>query len=610
MEPLHCESIYAERSIKVICIGAGASGLLLAYKLNKHCSNVELTIYEKNEDIAGTWHENQYPGCACDVPAHNYTYSFEPKPDWSSVYASSSEIKEYFTKFCEKYGLQDIRLFHSVQHALWVECDGEWEVEILDIKSGKKLHDRCHILIHACGYLNKPAFPNIPGIQEFKGNVVHSGCWDKSVELTGKTVALLGSGSSALQILPAIQPAVERVVNFVRSPVWVLPTISGESKSFTKDEIQVFRSYPDKHIALRKHNETVMNSIFSLYLTDSKLQIEMKEMLRRSMKFALKDKDMEAALVPEWGVGCRRLAPDTGYLNSVTKPNVRIVKAGVSAFYSEGCVDELGERHHVEVIICATGYDTSFVPRFPVIGLKGVNLQSAWEKTPSSYLGIGIANFPNFMMFLGPYSPVANGPTMVAIEAQADYIVRMIDQYQTEPIHSFCPSTSAESAFMEHVKGFMKHTVYTDECRSGHKNHTISGRVPTLWPGSTLHYLQAMQDIRSEDWQFSYSQNRFSFLGNGISHAEFDPTSDLAYYIREYDDGPPLSRRGRMKLAMYSGCLIPRRDVHVEFDANEGRIFRAGGVSNWVLTARRYVEGLWSWAFGQLKMLLGRRTDM
>jgi hypothetical protein len=134
----------------------------------------------------------------------------------------------------------------------------------------------------------------------------------------------------------------------------------------------------------------------------------------------------------------------------------------------------------------------------------------------------------------------------------------MINRYQTEPIHSFCPSISAQSKFMDHVKGFMKHTVYNDACRSGHKNHTVSGRVPTLWPGSTLHYLQAMQDIRSQDWNIAYSGNRFSYLGNGISQAEFDPTSDLSYYIRERDDGPPLTRRGRMETITRSGSQSSR----------------------------------------------------
>lgn len=548
--------------MKVICIGGGASGLLLAYKLNKHCRSFELTIYEKNEDISGTWHENNYPGCACDVPAHNYTYSFEPKHDWSSVYAGSAEIKGYFTNFCAKYSLRrHIQLSHRVQKTTWIESDGEWEVEVLDGISGKVFRDRCNILIHACGYLNKPAFPDIPGRDKFRGSVVHTGHWDPSLDLTDKTVALIGSGSSALQVLPSIQPKAKHIVNFVRSPIWVLPTISSGAKNFTQDEILGFAAHRDRHTALRKYNESVVNSIFSLYIRGTKLQAELKSTLEQTMKAALQNEELEAALIPKWDVGCRRLAPDTGYLQAVTKSNVRVVRAGVKSFNADGCLDDLGEQHPVDVIVCATGYDTSFVPRFPIIGSNGLNLQDKWKKAPSSYFGVGITDFPNFMMLLGPYSPVANGPTMAAIEAQNDYIVRMIDRYQTEPIHSFHPSAVAESDFMDHVANFMQKTVYTDSCRSGHKNHTVDGRVPTLWPGSTLHYLQAMQEIRSQDWQITYKGNRFSYLGNGMSHAEFDPTSDLSYYIREHDDGPPLSQRGRMEVITRGGSQ-PSRTLH------------------------------------------------
>lgn len=230
MEPLRSESIYTERPVKVICIGAGASGLLLAYKLNRHCRNFELTVSSNcrcghfsglninvsrstkrmmvcrepgsRTNIQGKFlgyllnvMSNKNWSCACDVPAHNYTYSFEPKHDWSSVYASSTEIKGYFTEFCNKHALdRHIRLSHCVKNAAWIETDGEWEVEVLDINSKHTIRDRCQILIHACGYLNKPAFPNIPGRQSFKGAVVHTGHWDKSVELGGKSVALVGSG--------------------------------------------------------------------------------------------------------------------------------------------------------------------------------------------------------------------------------------------------------------------------------------------------------------------------------------------------------------------------------------------------------------------------------
>jgi cation diffusion facilitator CzcD-associated flavoprotein CzcO len=190
-------------------------------------------------------------------------YSFEPKHDWSCVYASPPELKGYFTGFCAKYKLSNyIRLSHVVQKATWNEIEGEWQVDILDTSSGETIRDRCHILIHACGSLDKPAYPNIPGREEFKGSMAHTGNWDASLKLEGKTVALIGSGSSALQVLPAIQPSVKRVTNFVRSPIWVLPTISSAPTEFTKENIRDFRAFPDKHTDLRKYNETVVNSIY------------------------------------------------------------------------------------------------------------------------------------------------------------------------------------------------------------------------------------------------------------------------------------------------------------------------------------------------------------
>lgn len=197
-------------------------------------------------------------------------------------------------------------------------------------------------------------------------------------------------------------------------------------------------------------------------------------------------------------------------------------------------------------------------------------------------MGVGVAHFPNFMMFLGPYSPVANGPTLASIgtysrfpstlpallthiaEAQAEYILHAIDRYQTEPIHSFHPTPAAESDFTAHVADFMQRSVYTDKCRSGHKGHTVAGRTPTLWPGSTLHYLQAMREFRGSDWDVRYTGNRFAYLGNGVSHAEFDPTSDLGYYLKEEDEGEPLTRREVMREVFRSGSQ-PERMLHFTY---------------------------------------------
>lgn len=228
--------------------------------------------------------------CACDVPSHNYTYSFEPKHDWTSVYASSAEIRTYFEDFALNHGLQKfLKLSHRVENTQWSEVDGKWEIEVNDLATGRVVHDDCHILIHACGYLNKPAWPKIPGLDDYQGIKLHSADYDDTISLEGKNVILIGNGSagglltsstreanscssSAAQILPAIQPLVKHVRMFIRSPLWLLPDISTDQGRFTEEEIETFVKDHSTTMKLRKSNETTMNSIFSKYTMKCKIQ--------------------------------------------------------------------------------------------------------------------------------------------------------------------------------------------------------------------------------------------------------------------------------------------------------------------------------------------------
>jgi cation diffusion facilitator CzcD-associated flavoprotein CzcO len=225
---------------------------------------MNLQIYDKNPRVGGTWYENRYPGCACDVPSHNYVYSFQPKADFSSVYASSDEIQGYFEQFTQIYALErHLKLSHLVEKTTWQEDEGIWKVETRDLATGETVHDWCNILVHACGYLNKPAWPKLPGLKDFQGIKVHTGDYDTSISLKGKKVLLIGAGSSAVQILPAIQPVVKEVTIFIRSPAWVLPDISTEAGDYTPEEIAKFMREPETVLELRQNNERTMNSLFS-----------------------------------------------------------------------------------------------------------------------------------------------------------------------------------------------------------------------------------------------------------------------------------------------------------------------------------------------------------
>ncbi|KAI3401753.1 hypothetical protein diail_9417 [Diaporthe ilicicola] len=566
MDPIRSEAIYNERFVKIICVGAGASGLCLAYKLQKSFRNYSLTIYDKNPSVGGTWYENRYPGCSCDVPSHNYVYSFEPKADFSSVYASSTEIQSYFEGFANKYGLEKyLKLSHVIEETSWKADakEGRWEVVTRNLVTGEVVRDWCHVLIHATGYLNKPAWPKVPGLEDYEGIKAHSADYDPKTPLAGKDVLLIGAGSSAVQILPTIQPVVRSVTIFIRSPTWTLPDISTEAGQFSPEEIDKFKREPHTVLALRQENERTMNSIFSLYLRGSVLQEQCKNLLESEMRKIVGDLGADDQLIPQFAVGCKRVVPSGfRYLRTLKEKNVKVVYSGVQRFTKTGVISDSGSSHDGNVAICATGFDTSYVPRYPVYGTSGRNLQTEWADSIMGYMGVGISCFPNTFTMLGPYTPLSNGPTLIAIEAQTDYICSFIDRYQTEPsLNTFHVKADVCADFKAHVADFMNNkAVWTDNCRNSHNNHSIGARVPTTWPGSTLSYLEAMREVRWEDWEMSYSGNRFSFLGNGISQTEWDATADLGYYIKPDDaDGALSSRWKRLQAVNKSGSMPPRQ---------------------------------------------------
>ncbi|KIW80221.1 hypothetical protein Z517_06836 [Fonsecaea pedrosoi CBS 271.37] len=530
-----------KRTLKVVCIGAGASGLLVAYKLQKHFDNLDLTIFEKNPDISGTWFENRYPGCACDVPAHCYTFSFEPKPDWNANYASSWEIHRYFTDFATKYRLgRFIKLNHKVVGAIWSVDRAEWDVCVEDLTTRKNFTVSCHCLVNAGGILNVWKYPPIPGLlDKFQGTVVHSAAFPEDLDVNGKVVGLIGNGSSGIQILPAIAPQVAQLKTFIREATWVSPPAGEEFRTYSDEDKARFASDPDLHLQVRKHAEEVMNSQFSLFHRSSEAQNQIRAYMVSEMKRKINNAKLEKVLIPEWSVGCRRLTPGPNYLESLSRDNVEVAFGEITHVSEKGPVLDDGSEHPVEVLICATGFDTTFKPRFPLVGDSGKELASEWKDEPEGYLGIAVPGYQNYFMLLGPNCPAGNGPLLIAVEAQVDYLVKMLSRFQKENWSSFEVKVEPTKDFNEWKNEYMKLTIWTEECRSWYKSGSTSGNVVALWPGSTLHYLEAVKDVRWEDWDIKHQpgHNRWEFLGNGHSTAEAR-TRDLSYYIRQYDDEP------------------------------------------------------------------------
>ncbi|KAF9889894.1 hypothetical protein FE257_006766 [Aspergillus nanangensis] len=543
--------LYTNRPIRVIIIGAGASGLLMAYKLQRNFDDVEFQLYEKNPDVGGTWYENRYPGCACDIPSHTYVWSFDPNPTWSSTYASSTEIFEYFKRFQTRFNLgEKTKVAHQVVGAKWDEQQGKWHVEVRDLVNDQTLNDTCDVLVNAGGVLNAWRWPAIPGLKEYRGKLVHSAAWDEGLDLTDKHVGLIGNGSSGIQILPAILPQVSKLTTFIREPTWVaLSGIAGfQPRKFDFEERERFENDPKALQAFRHWLEHNVNSMYPLFFGGSETQKQVHEQFIQAMKDAIGNPTLEKKIIPEWDVGCRRsgnhrpkllaLTPGVGYLEALGHEKTTVVYGEISEITEQGCRMEDGQEHSVDVLVCATGFDTTFKPRFPLVGSHGRTLAEDWKDEPRSYLGVAAPGYPNYYMFLGPNSPIGNGPVLIGIEAQADYICRHITRIQQQGIKSMEVTEEAVDDFIAFKDQYMKDMVWNQDCRSWYKGNTADGKIIALWPGSTLHYIDTLEQVRYEDFKVGYFGNRFGYLGNGMTKLESAGDADLGRYIRPHDDAP------------------------------------------------------------------------
>ncbi|GLA81501.1 hypothetical protein AtubIFM56815_005155 [Aspergillus tubingensis] len=551
--------IHAERTVRIACIGAGVAGLCLAYKLQRSFRNIELVVYEKNKSVGGVWYENHYPGVACDVPAHNYVYSFEPNPNFPAEYAPGSSVLQYLKDFATKYNLhQYVRTQTKVTSAVWNDAEGKWGIELEDLANQQSVTDTVDILINASGPLNRWKWPSIPGLNKFKGHLVHSANWDDGYDVSGKRIALIGNGSSGQQLLTALQPQASKLLHFIRQPNWIVGPFGGAQQTYTPDQITEWTNDPSHLLTKRKQIETVINSTFSTFLRDSPLHQGMRQYLTQTMEATLNQHNLPTSeLLPTFAPGCRRPTPGVGYLSALSQPNTTLIVGDITRICADGLIDSTGTHHAVDAIICATGFDTTCIPSFPLIGKSNQSLADLWaDDVLDSYFATTVPHMPNYAMFAGPFFPSISGSYLRTSEIQAEYICQLIDRYQTENIHAFSPSRTASRAFTAHCRKFLlEKTVWADACRSHYKADGDSARL-SMWPGSSLHFADALRELRAEDYDWEYvGGDRFAWLGNGLSATGADETSDLAWYLGDRDSGPLGSRGARRRVLTKSGTF-------------------------------------------------------
>ncbi|TVY80271.1 putative sterigmatocystin biosynthesis monooxygenase [Lachnellula suecica] len=480
------------RRLKVLTIGAGVSGILMAYQIQKQCQNVEHVIYEKNEDIGGTWLENRYPGAACDVPSHAYTYNFALNPDWPRYASRSPDIWKYLDKVCETFDLRKYMTFNTeIIGCYWNEEAGEWTVKLRQTSPGsapREFEEKCHLLLHATGILNNFKWPQIEGLEKFKGKVVHTARWPKDYQeeaWKGESVAIIGSGASSIQTLPTMQPFVKHIDVYVRTAVWFISIAGndGNGKPYTEEERKEFREDTGKLAKHAKHLETEVNGLWDLFFTSTDAQKEAQKFFGDRMKSMIKDERLLKGFSPKFSVGCRRITPGDPYIRAIQEPNVDVHFSAVNKITEDSVIDTEGVEKKVDTIVCATGFDVSYRPRFPIVGQNGVELGEKWKQCPEAYLGLTVPDMPNFITFIGPTWPVENGSVMGPLGAVGEYAVQIIKKMQSEFIRSITPKQEVTDAFNAHTQEFIKHTVWSSNCRSWYRNNE-TGRVNAVFPGS------------------------------------------------------------------------------------------------------------------------------
>ncbi|KKA24407.1 Cyclohexanone monooxygenase [Rasamsonia emersonii CBS 393.64] len=520
---LSTRPINEPRPIKVIVFGAGMSGILAGILFPRSIRNLELVIYEKNADLGGTWFENIYPGIACDIPSHTYQFSFENNTQWSSYYASGAEIQAYLKQVAAKYDAYRCMKFrHRVLKAEWQDDEGKWCVDVLNEDTGGQFIDTADIVCSATGILNHWRWPNIPNLHSFQGKLVHSAAYNPTYDLSGKRVALIGGGSSGIQILPRIQPLAKRVDHYMKGRNWIPPVGFGAEVTTPPEYLDKFKNDPKAYLEFRRRIEDVLNKPMEALYRNTDAEKMAFEACREHMRAKLAKKpEIFEALVPDFAVGCRRLTPGPGYLEALVEKNVAFIPTRIREVVHDGIVTEDGKKREVDMIICATGYDDVHKQHFPVIGKNGINLQDLWDDFPQAYLSLAPAHMPNYFCFLGPNGGAAQGSNVPFLESAVRYVIKAIEKIQREFIKSMVPKPHLVTAFRQYIDQYFAPTVFGATCNAWWKHKRApDGRILAVWPGSQLHGSSVMANPRWEDYEYELRDelkgNPLAWFGNGF----------------------------------------------------------------------------------------------
>jgi cation diffusion facilitator CzcD-associated flavoprotein CzcO len=485
-----------EINVDVLIVGGGFSGLCMAIQLRKARMNSFLLL-EKSDDIGGTWYDNRYPGCACDIPSHLYSFSFELWPDWSRMYPGQQEIHDYLKRCVEKYGLTPhLRLNTRFHEAVWDEAEGVWHAT-----AGDGMRIRARVLVSGIGGLHVPQYPKLKGMELFAGTAFHSSTWKHDVNLDGKNVAVIGTGASAIQIVPQIAPRAGKLYLFQRTPPWIVPRMDF---AITDKWRRRFRRHPLVMRAFRQYIFWRQEFRVLGFLGNRFVRGKATEIAQRHMEKSTSDPKMREALTPKYELGCKRVLVSDDFYPALTRPNVELVTGGIAQVCEHSIVTTDGQERPIDVLIYGTGFRaTEPLIGIRVVGRDGVQIHDAWRERMSAYLGVTVSGFPNLFLLLGPNTGLGHNSVVLMIEAQVRYTMSCLKLMQRRKRRVIEVHAETQKQFVADIHRKLEGTVWqSGGCKSWYQD-ARTGENTTLWPGSVVAYIRRTRSASLADYELT-----------------------------------------------------------------------------------------------------------
>ncbi|MDQ2587406.1 flavin-containing monooxygenase [Saccharothrix yanglingensis] len=481
------------REVKVLVIGTGFSGLGMAIEL-KRSGERDFVVLEKASDLGGTWRDNSYPGCACDVPSHMYSFSFELNPRWSRMFAKQPEIRDYLHRVAEKYRLREhIRFDSEVAGARWDEDAKVWHVS-----TGNGDTYTAKAVVAGVGALHIPNVPVLPGIEKFEGRAFHSARWDHEHDLAGRKVAVVGTGASAIQFVPRIADQVGRMTIFQRTPPWIMPKMD---RSISGWEQRLFGALPFTQRLYRDYVYWVRESSALGFAVNPKIMEFAQGVARRHLRGQVEDPALREKLTPDYTMGCKRVLISNDFYPALNRPTVDLVTDGIAEVREHSIVDNAGVEHEVDTIIYGTGFHVvDSYDYLDITGKGGVDLSKKWrEEGIETYYGITVSGFPNFFFLLGPNTGLGHNSVVFMIESQIRYVRQCLDLLDRHRADELDVRPDVQARFNRQLQRKLTKGVWTEGgCKSWYLD--ARGVNRTVWPGFTWRYWMRTRTVNPADY--------------------------------------------------------------------------------------------------------------